>query len=158
MFDLEMDITGVEELEAQALEADNELVSVVAEAVEGALEDGVARARQTHTYQDRSGALTASIGSHLETGGPSGASGVLEATAPYASFVEEGTDAHDIEAPDGGVLAWDDGGGTRFARRVHHPGTAAKPFLQPAADYAGERVSERIAAGVAARVKPALEK
>ena len=159
MFELDLDVIGVDELEAAVAEADDEFISVVAEGVEAGLQDAVAKVKQTHPYQDHSeSGLTASIGSHLESAGPSGATGVIEATAPYASYVDEGTDAHDIEAADGGVLAWQEGGTTRFARRVHHPGTDARPFMQPAADDAGERAAERIEQAIESRVKPILEK
>jgi hypothetical protein len=158
MFDLELDIIGIDELEAAFARADDALVDVVADGVAAGLDDGAARARETHPYRDQTGALTSSIGARVEAKSPSGTSGVLEATAPYASYVEEGTDAHEIEAGAGGTLAWQDGGGTHFAKRVQHPGTQPMPFIQPAADYAGEQIAERIAAGVEARVKPILEK
>lgn len=65
----------------------------------------------------------------------------------YAAYVELGTRAHDIVPTRAKVLAW--GGerrlsgrlrsgakATHFARRVHHPGTKAKPYLIPGAKYA----------------------
>ncbi len=62
----------------------------------------------------------------------------------YAAYVEFGTKPHDIRPLRAKALAW---GGSRrlsgrlrsgsspthFAKRVHHPGTAAKPYLVPGA-------------------------
>lgn len=51
----------------------------------------------------------------------------------YSLFVHEGTEAHDIFAKPGGVLAfnWPGGptGGMFFATAVHHPGTEANRYL-----------------------------
>ena len=65
----------------------------------------------------------------------------------YAQFVEFGTRAHVIVPRRKKALAW--GGNRRlsgslrsgskatsFAMRVNHPGTAAKPYLRPAAEKA----------------------
>lgn len=157
MFNLEMDLVGIEELEADIVRADGVLVDVVAESVDGALRDGAEHAKQNHGYQDRTGALTASIVGRVDSQNASGASGVLEATVPYASYVEEGTDAHTIEAS-GKALHWEGAGGEHFAQRVNHPGSSPKPFMKPAQDYAADRLKERLEAGIAARVAPILEK
>lgn len=66
----------------------------------------------------------------------------VEASAPYAAYVEHGTKPHVIKPRFKKVLAW--GGARRltgtlrsgssattFARIVHHPGTKAQPFLMP---------------------------
>lgn len=50
----------------------------------------------------------------------------------YSLDVHEGTDAHDIQAQPGGVLAFMWHGQMTFLSRVHHPGTAAIPFLRDA--------------------------
>ena len=83
------------------------------------------------------------------------AEGVIEATRPYASFVEEGTAPHEIRPKEGEgfegplqkgqsrrkkddigthrvALRWVDGGTTHFAKVVHHPGTPSLPFIGPA--------------------------
>lgn len=51
----------------------------------------------------------------------------------YSLIVHEGSEPHDIlpRSP-GGVLAFQVGGQTVFARSVHHPGTAPIPFLRDA--------------------------
>lgn len=89
--------------------------------------------------------------------------------SPHGDFVEEGTQAHEI--PRGGssagiTLRWVGGGarisqpspnqriatrqgGVRFARRVWHPGTPARPWFHPVADRFAEFL-ERAAARVQA--------
>lgn len=52
---------------------------------------------------------------------------------PYASYVEFGTRPHDIRPKsEGGVLRFQMGGQTVFAKVVHHPGTKPQPFVRPA--------------------------
>ncbi len=60
-----------------------------------------------------------------------------EAVAPAkgGEFVEEGTRAHVIRPRRaGGVLVFESGGETVYARVVHHPGTTAKPWFRPTVD------------------------
>lgn len=45
-------------------------------------------------------------------------------------FVEYGTAAHVIEAPEGEALDWP--GAAHPVRRVNHPGTPAQPYMRPA--------------------------
>lgn len=53
--------------------------------------------------------------------------------APYAPYVEFGTKPHDIKPKKaGGVLVFTMNGQKVFARKVHHPGTRAQPFVVPA--------------------------
>lgn len=112
--------------------------------VERGVTEGAEQARASHPYHDRSGDLTRSIQGRLErsaarvAGGE--ASGVIVAGKRYASFVEGGTEPHDIEAK-GKALRWEGADGEHFARRVHHPGSPALPFIGPAALKA-ERVIE----------------
>lgn len=53
---------------------------------------------------------------------------VYAATAPYAGFVLRGTSPHIIRARRAKALRFQQGGQTRFAAFVHHPGTRANPF------------------------------
>ena len=96
--------------------------------VEQACREGAAEARATHRFQNRSHALEDSIDGHLVASTPGAALGVIEATAKHASFVEGGTRPHDIRAK-GKTLAFEAGGGTVFAKAVHHPGTAPDGFM-----------------------------
>ena len=72
------------------------------------------------------------------------------ASASYAGFVEKGTRAHTIVPRHKKALRWAEGGNARlsgsprkgarvrFARRVQHPGSKAKPFMLPGARRAIE--------------------
>ena len=52
--------------------------------------------------------------------------------APYGSYVEFGTKPHDIVPGPGRVLVFTMNGQKIFARKVHHPGTKAQPYVEPA--------------------------
>lgn len=69
-------------------------------------------------------------------------SGVVSATAKYASFVHGGTSAHTIRVRNKKVLA-NQKTGQIFGRVVHHPGTRANPFMTRAAKY-GESPVQKI--------------
>ena len=73
----------------------------------------------------------------------------VEASAPYAGYVEGGTKAHWIRPVHAKMLAWGGprrltgelrvgGKATNFARLVHHPGTTAQPFLLPSGEQAAK--------------------
>jgi hypothetical protein len=49
---------------------------------------------------------------------------------PYAMFVEEDTDPHDIFPVNAKALRWESGGGVHFATRVHHPGTKGQHMFR----------------------------
>lgn len=71
---------------------------------------------------------------HIGTAGPYSTSGSIHAKADYALFVHEPTRPHLIRPKNpGGVLRFQVGGRTVFARLVHHPGTKGRPFLRNAA-------------------------
>lgn len=94
----------------------------------------------------RSGHLKQSIHAGMRTA----TKAQVEASAPYAGYVEGGTKPHLILPVKGRFLAWNNTpGATRltgtlrsgvrpniFARQVHHPGTKPHPFLMPAAERA----------------------
>ncbi|MDA8082292.1 MAG: HK97 gp10 family phage protein [Nitrospiraceae bacterium] len=56
-----------------------------------------------------------------------GNQGVIRATAPYASFVHDGTAPHIIRPKNKKALAWPGGG--HPVKGVKHPGTKGKPFF-----------------------------
>ena len=58
--------------------------------------------------------------------------GFVEAGAPYALAVEEGTQPHEIRPRFRRSLRFPVEGGFVFARVVQHPGTAPQPFMEPA--------------------------
>ena len=61
------------------------------------------------------------------------------AGADYAAHVEFGTKAHEIRPRNKRALRWKVPGGFRFATRVRHPGTRARPYMIPGAEKAISR-------------------
>ena len=104
----------------------------------------------------RSGNLRRSIQSDVNDQ-PTEVSGRIfsDASVRYAAIHEFGgrTRPHVIEAKAGGVLAFQSGGKTVFARRVNHPGSKipARPFMRPTlAEYRGKIVDSFQAAAAEA--------
>lgn len=135
------------ELRGAFEEADRALVKGAREAVLDAAKVGEAEAKASHRYKDGPDAeLTNSIRGHITNYPARGAEGVVEATAPHAVFVHQGTKAHIIEPRKAKALRFEQDGAIRFAQRVQHPGTTADPFIdqtEPAVDAALERGGER---------------
>lgn len=58
---------------------------------------------------------------------------IVGPTAAYAAYVEFDTRPHEIKPKNpNGVLVFQVNGKTVYARKVHHPGTRAQPFVRPA--------------------------
>ena len=148
-FTVDIDTSDLERAWAKSLTV---LSDGIRQGVADGVTEGAQEARTVHRYKDRTGALTASTVGRVEVSAPGGAVGVIEATKPYASFVEEGTAAHEIrpklgagvEGPlqkgqrrrgrgaERAMLHWEDDNGHHFARKVNHPGTPSLPFIGPA--------------------------
>lgn len=79
-----------------------------------------------------------------------GLSAEVTANADYAAHVEYGTRPHVIRPKNASMLAFKIGGVTVFAKEVNHPGTAAQPFMTPAA--------EQVRPAFIAAVKQAVER
>ena len=62
--------------------------------------------------------------------------------APYGPFVHEGTPEHDIFPKTKKALRWVPvgGNGFMFAKKVHHKGTKADPFLYDALDRSQDKI------------------
>lgn len=60
----------------------------------------------------------------------SGTTGRVSTDVPYWRYVEYGTPPHMIRPNAKKALFWD--GADHPVAKVHHPGTAAQPFLRPA--------------------------
>ena len=122
-------------------------------AVAETVDEAAAHGRTVGAFQDRTGALRKSIVGRVVRRDQHGTSGVIEATAPHAVFVEDDTRPHEIRPRRAKMLRWEQGGEVRFARVVRHPGTRAKPFMGPAAIKAEAalyaKMHERTAAAVA---------
>lgn len=98
-----------------------------------------ARAKQIIAPHRKTGCLEDTIVKRAETLGGELAVRIQSDTTScspsrksYSLMVHEGTVAHDIAAPPGGVLAFQVHGHTVFATSVHHPGTKPIPFLRDA--------------------------
>lgn len=86
----------------------------------------VSRLYKSHTYTLR--------GSIKDQGLTKDFTARVVADAGYAYWVENGTRPHVIEPHRKKVLRFEKGGEIFFRRRVFHPGTAPRPFMQEGAD------------------------
>ncbi len=134
-----MTIHGVPELQTRLrrLKPDRELMS----------ELGLSAIREQKLLVPRK---TGNLGRSIGLGSLSATVVQTRATADYAAFVELGTVAHDIVPVRAKALRWPAAGAARlsgaarkggavlFAKRVHHPGTKAKPLMLPGARRALE--------------------
>lgn len=106
---------------------------------------GVAHARATTKFKDRTGELRKSIDRV-----PNGEWGwKLRATAKHAVFVERGTKPHRIEARNARALRFVQHGAIRFRRSVMHPGTKPTHFLDEAATVAARFLDYRMEPNIA---------
>lgn len=87
-------------------------------------------AKITTLYRSRTGTLRSSIQHAVK----SPITAQTTANARHARWIEEGTKAHVIRPKRRRVLRFEQNGVTRFARRVYHPGTKPRPFMQRARD------------------------
>lgn len=97
----------------------------------------------------RSGAYAATIKSR-KTVGNSSVSLTWTAADPLSTWILKGTAPHVITPRQaGGVLVFEAGGGTVFARKVNHPGTAANDY--PARAWSNAAASIEAIFGAAGR-------
>lgn len=138
MWDIEIDTRELEHAWAQAR---NALSDGIRRGVQLAVEEGAEQARSAHPYTDRTGKLTQSISGKVLVSTTGGATGVIEAKASYASYVEGGTAAHAIRGNP--FLRFQvNGQWVTTTKEVQHPGTKPYPFMGPAYTKA-ERVLVR---------------
>lgn len=139
--------------DAEALDA--KIVGGLQRVVGHAVTTSTAKARSEHRWQDRTGATRNSIvGQVTDTG--KGAEGHVD-VGENAARLATGTAPHVITAGERkvsggrdaagrflkgstrpGMLRFQVGGQTVFARSVNHPGTRPDPYLDQAAEAAGE--------------------
>lgn len=112
------------------------LYNAAAQALSAAMDATQADAKATTLFKDKSGATRSSIKAQrgVMLTGTVSAGGV-------STFLENGTRPHEIRANRAGALRFVINGRTVFARVVHHPGTAERPFMRHARDV-GERTLE----------------
>jgi len=145
----DVDITEVEQAWNEAL---NKVSDGITRGVRMGVDEGVAEAKSRHEFKTGSGELASSIRGHVEVATRGGAVGVIEATAKHASYVEYGTQPHEIRPKVGEgfkgpmrrgqsrrdkydigttrvALRWTTNGTVHFARVVHHPGSRPYAFM-----------------------------
>ncbi len=114
----------------------------------------VNRARQTTLFRDRTGRLRGSIlrgpvegsfaNGRLKINITVGARGVR-----YAASIHDGSRPHTIEASRRKALRFvAPGGGFAFAKRVRHPGTKARPFLDEAVEAERDAIGNVIGSSI----------
>lgn len=120
-------------------------------AVDHSVTIGVKKARSEHAWQDRTYATRDSITGAVRpvargatgTFGPAGTK-----AGENAVRLATGTRPHRIEARRGRALRFQAGGETLFRRAVNHPGTRPDPYLDAAADAAGEELFAAVEAAL----------
>lgn len=117
--------------EAELAEAWGSATNIIrdgaAQAVMRGVREGAAEARTKHTFRNRTKTLEESIeGTALGWKGDR-FDGLIRATAPYASYVEEGTKAHLI--PGNPLLSFESKGRRVVVHWVEHKGTKPMPFM-----------------------------
>jgi len=156
-----LDSSGLERSKTRLL---GQMLEHIEKAVQRAGDEAVAKAKQG-AWKDRTGQLRSEIVFRDARWSGRYFIGVLHAKMPYASYVNDGTQPHDIwpkatyrmkgpvregqtrratgKGPHehivgrGLALRWKDAGGEQhFARMVKHPGTQPIPFMDQAADRA----------------------
>lgn len=98
-------------------------------------------AQENHGFTSRTGQLERAIDVRLISNRLAEVY-VDNKVAPYGPFVHEGTKEHDIFPNTKKALRWVPVGGNGFvfAKKVHHKGTAADPFLYDALDRSQDRI------------------
>lgn len=94
-------------------------------------------AKETTLFKDRTGELRGTL-DIVDTGAY--AKRVI-ARAKHGRYIESGTKAHVILPKNAPMLRFVIGGRVVFARRVNHPGTAKRPFMENAAQAGSQAMS-----------------
>lgn len=125
-----------------ALEFDRALVGGLQRAVGHTVTVTTQKARSEHRWQDQTRATRESIEGEVDNTS-NGATGEVGA-GENAARLNDGTRPHEIRARNAKALRFQAGGGVRFARSIQHPGTKPDPFLDAAADAAGEEIERAV--------------
>lgn len=122
-----------------AAAVDRAIVSGLQRAVAHTITVTTTKARGEHRWQDRTNATRESIRPSVRDTAK-GASGTVTA-GENAARLNAGTEPHEIRARNARALRFVQGGQTRFATSVPHPGAKPDPFLDAAADAAEEELA-----------------
>lgn len=124
-----VDLSEIEQLATDWPSVTAALRAGVRRGVSKGVAEGAAEARAKHRFKNQSGDLERSIVGRVTGSSPTDHRGEIKATAKYASYVEEGTKAHEIRPRKARMLRFESGGAAVFARLVRHPGTSSSPFM-----------------------------
>lgn len=94
----------------------------------------------------KTGTLRRSIFTDVAESGNRGVVAQDPSIAPYGIMVEYGTAAHDIVPVNRKALFWK--GALNPYKRVHHPGTKAKPFMAPALEKNLDVITQYFSAAI----------
>lgn len=89
-------------------------------------------AKDEHRYKTRWGRLENAVDTSYTHDGIAGRVFLNTTVAPYGAYVHDGTSPHDIFPKKKQALRWVKGNAFIFAKRVHHPGWKADPFIYDA--------------------------
>lgn len=140
-------LDGLEDLERDWSAALHEISDGIRAGVAEGVQAGVDEAKTKHTYQDRTGALTATAKGILLASTPGAALGEMRWPQTYASYVEEGTKRHTIVGNPFLHFVWK--GVPMTLRWVDHPGSKSHPFAGIAYQKCERVINATIEAAVA---------
>lgn len=133
-----------------------ELATVNEKAIRKAGRAALDVAKRTEWFKDRTGRLRRSLRTEYTQEGYGQWSATLTSDAPYAQFVESGTQPHPIYPSlwPISVLRWEEAGGqVVYAKSVQHPGTKATNFMAMAMTEVGEPTYRAEVARLVARIR-----
>lgn len=134
-----IEFQGLEELDALLRRMAAGLGRRTDEAVRGLASFFIDEARSRAPV--RTGRLRRSIGLRREDSSRY----VVEASAPYAGYVEYGSGPHIIEPRRAFLLRFSVDGEIRYAKRVRHPGSSPQPYWRPAFGETAREARRRLA-------------
>lgn len=97
-------------------------------------------AKDEHRYKTRWGRLEDAVDTSYTYDGMAGRVFLNETIAPYGAYVHDGARPHVIKPRNKKALRWVRGNAFIFARRVHHPGWKADPFIYDALSKNEEKI------------------
>ena len=145
LIDVDFDLSDIRR---RCADANAVLRHGVRDSVTTAAKEGLAYARARRRYKDRTGILTRTAYAARDSGGTGDANAVISWPAKYAAIVDGGSRAHAIfpkasagfqgpvragqgrrrRGESSGLLVFQIGGRTVFAKSVRHPGTSGYGF------------------------------
>lgn len=129
MFTATVDLSSFRRVAAKSVER---LQTGVRDAVRNAAQEGAEEARTVGRFKDRTGKLRAGIVAEFVRSSENSARWDIVSTAKYSKFVESGTRPYVIVPVRATALRFVINGQVIFAKKVRHPGSAARSFMSQA--------------------------